>query len=155
MGPVQVASTIVAALVTAGAVVLVVRAVVRMVRVVRLGQPDPTRSDGRGRRLATMFRETLGHTRMLRWTLVGAAHWFVMVAFILLSSLVLAAYFEVVDPRRDLPLVGGWVVYGLGTEWIGVFGLLGVAVLTVIRLRNLPSRPSRRSRFLGSTMWQA
>ena len=45
-----------------------------------------------------MLVETLGHTRMLKWSVVGAAHWFVMVAFIVLFLLVLEAYFEVVDP---------------------------------------------------------
>ena len=47
--------------------------------------------------------ETLGHTRMLKWSVVGAAHWLVMVAFILLSSLVLEAYWEVFSPRGELP----------------------------------------------------
>src|SRR5947207_4418189 len=137
MGSVQLVVAPVALAATVVAVALMVRAVLRMVRVIRLGQPDPERFTAKGARLRTMLRETLGHTRMLRWTVVGAAHWFVMVAFIVLSSLVLAAYFEVVDPRRDLPLVGGWTAYGLATEAIGVFGLLGIVVLIVIRLRNL------------------
>jgi len=155
MGPVQVVSTILAVVVTAVAIVLVTRTVARMVRVVRLGRPDPERSVGKRRRTVTMLRETLGHTRMLRWTVVGAAHWFVMVAFILLSSLVLAAYFEVVNPKADLPIVGGWTVFGLLTEVIGVLSLVGILVLMGIRLRNRPSKPGRRSRFTGSTMWQA
>ncbi|MDG6101185.1 (Fe-S)-binding protein [Dactylosporangium aurantiacum] len=155
MGPVQIIATSVAAVITVVAVVLVVRTVRRMLSVVRLGQPDPTRGDSRGLRLKTMLAETLGHTRMLRWTVVGAAHWFVMIAFIALSSLVLEAYFEVAVPDHGLPLIGGWNVYGLVTEWIGVLGFIGILVLIGIRLRNLPSNPNRRSRFAGSTMWQA
>ncbi|GAA4243740.1 (Fe-S)-binding protein [Dactylosporangium darangshiense] len=155
MGAVQIVATSVAAAITIVAVALVVRTVRRMLAVVRLGQPDPTRSGDRGLRLRTMLAETLGHTRMLRWTVVGAAHWFVMIAFIALSSLVLEAYFEVVKPGNGLPLIGGWDVYGLVTEWIGVLGFIGILVLMGIRLRNLPSNPNRRSRFTGSTMWQA
>src|SRR6266567_1247085 len=97
MGPVQVVSTIIAAAVTIAAVVLAVRTVGQMVRVIRLGQPDPERFDRKGQRAATMLKETVGHTRMLKWTVVGASHWFVMVAFVVLSSLVLGAYFEVVS----------------------------------------------------------
>ncbi|MEV0567371.1 (Fe-S)-binding protein [Dactylosporangium sp. NPDC050588] len=155
MGPVQIIATSVAAVITVVAIVLVVRTVRRMLSVVRLGQPDPSRSGPRGLRLKTMLAETLGHTRMLRWTVVGAAHWFVMIAFLALSSLVLEAYFEVAVPDHGLPLIGAWNVYGLVTEWIGVLGFIGILVLIGIRLRNLPGNPNRRSRFTGSTMWQA
>jgi Fe-S oxidoreductase len=152
-GPVQIVATVIAALVTALAVALTVRAVRRMLAVIRLGQPDHSRGGDKGRRTLTMLRETLGHTRMLRWTVVGAAHWFVMIAFITLTTLVLQAYFEVVEPTAELPIVGGWLPYGLLTEVIGVLGLLGIAVLVAIRLLNLPTRRPW-SRFAGSTMWQ-
>ncbi|MFC7546278.1 (Fe-S)-binding protein [Plantactinospora sp. GCM10030261] len=154
MGSVQIVTTILAAAITAVAVWLAVRAVKRMVAVVRLGQPDPERFTDKGARTRAMLVETLGHTRMLRWSVVGAAHWAVMVGFIVLSLLVLEAYFEVVTPTGGLPLVGHWVVYGLVTEIIGVLGLVGILVLMVIRLRNRPTRPGGRSRFTGSTMWQ-
>ena len=78
MGPVQIVTAGVAVLVTAVAAVFLVRAVGRMVAVVRLGRPDPTRFTGKQARTVTMLRETLGHTRMLKWSVVGAAHWFVM-----------------------------------------------------------------------------
>ncbi|ROT33553.1 (Fe-S)-binding protein [Micromonospora sp. HM5-17] len=154
MGSVQVVTTVLAAAVTAVAVWLVVRAVRRMVSVIRLGQPDPERFTNRGIRARTMLVETLGHTRMLRWSVIGAAHWFVMVAFIVLSLLVLEAYFEVVSPTAGLPLIGSWTVYGLVTEVIGVLGVVGILVLIAIRLANRPGNPERRSRFTGSTMWQ-
>src|SRR2546421_10878234 len=79
MGPVQLVTAPVALVATVVAVALVVRAVLRILRVVRLGQPDPERFTTKGARLRTMLAETLGHTRMLKWTMVGAAHWFVMV----------------------------------------------------------------------------
>jgi Fe-S oxidoreductase len=153
MGPVQIVATALAAAVTVVAVVLAVRAVLSMTAVIRLGRPDPTRSGDRAARVRAMLAETAGHTRMLKWGVVGAAHWFVMVAFVVLSLLVLEAYFEVVGPGNGLPLIGHWTVYGLLTEVIGVFGLAGIAVLVAIRQLN---RPGRRmlSRFTGSTMWQ-
>ncbi|MGW4499509.1 (Fe-S)-binding protein [Micromonospora sp. NPDC004336] len=154
MGSVQIVTTILAFAITAVAVWLAVRAVMKMTAVIRLGQPDPTRFDDKGTRTKTMLVETAGHTRMLRWSVVGAAHWFVMVGFIVLSLLVLEAYFEVVSPTGGLPLIGGWALYGGVTELIGILGIVGIVVLMAIRLRNRPTRPGGRSRFTGSTMWQ-
>ena len=151
---VQIITTTIAVLITVVAVGLAVRAVRQMVAVVRLGQPDPTRFNDPRSRFVTMLRETLGHTRMLKWSVVGAAHWFVMVGFILLASLVVAAYVEVVDPTRSLPLVGKWTLFGLVTEALSVLGVVAIATLIIIRLTNLPRRRSR-SRFAGSTAWQA
>jgi Fe-S oxidoreductase len=90
---------------------------------------------------------------MLKWGTVGAAHWFVMVSFIILFLLVLEAYWEVVDPAAGLPIIGHWVAYGLVTEIIGVLGLAGILVLITIRQLNKPGR-RKLSRFSGSTMWQ-
>jgi Fe-S oxidoreductase len=154
MGAVQIVATGIAVAVTVVALAFVVRAVRRMVAVVRLGQPDPTRSVDRGRRTVTMLREIFGHTRMLKWSVVGVAHWFVMIGFILLAVLVLAAYVEVVDPTASLPLIGAWTAYGLVTEFLSVLGVAAILVLIVIRLVNLP-RWRSRSRFAGSTAWQA
>jgi Fe-S oxidoreductase len=154
MGTVQIVTTILAVAITAVALWLAARAVLRMVSVIRLGQPDPERFGNPGTRTKTMLTETVGHTRMLRWSVVGAAHWFVMVAFVVLSLLVLEAYFEVVTPTGGLPVIGGWTVYGLVTEIIGVLGLAGILVLIGIRLTNRPANSARRSRFTGSTMWQ-
>jgi Fe-S oxidoreductase len=154
MGPLEIVATVLAAALTAAAAYAVARAIRQMLAVVRLGQTDPTRSNQRWQRTQTMLVETLGHTRMLKWTWVGAAHWFVMAGFILLSSLVLQAYFEVVSPTAELPILGSWSVFGFVTEWLSVFGLVGITYLIVLRLLNHPARPGRRSRFAGSTMWQ-
>src|SRR5215210_7277391 len=116
MGTVQIVATVLAAAVTLVAVALAVRAVLQMTSVIRLGQPDPARFTDKGTRTRTMLVETLGHTRMLKWGVVGAAHWFVMVSFLTLFLLVLEAYFEVVNPHGGLPLIGHWAGYGLVTE---------------------------------------
>jgi Fe-S oxidoreductase len=151
MGYAQIVATVLAAAVTLTAAVLAVRAVATITAVIRLGKPDPGRFTGKGARTATMLRETLGHTRMLKWSAIGAAHWFVMVSFLILFLLVLEAYFEVVSPTGQLPIIGGWVAYGLVTEWIGILGLAGILYLIGVRQR---SRRAPVSRFRGSTMWQ-
>jgi Fe-S oxidoreductase len=153
MGTVQIVATVLAGAVTLVAVVLAVRAVLTLTNVIRLGKPDPARFEDKGTRTRTMLVETAGHTRMLKWGVVGAAHWFVMVSFVILFLLVLEAYFEVVDPKAGLPIIGHWVVYGLVTEIIGVLGLAGILVLITIRQLNKPGS-KKLSRFTGSTMWQ-
>jgi Fe-S oxidoreductase len=154
MGTAQIVATVIAAAVTAVAAFLAVRAVRTITSVIRLGRPDPERFNDKGTRAKTMLVETAGHTRMLKWSVVGAAHWFVMVAFVVLSLLVLEAYFEVVNPALGLPVIGHWLVFGLVTEWIGILGTVGILVLIAIRLRNRPTRARGLSRFTGSTMWQ-
>jgi Fe-S oxidoreductase len=162
MGGLQLVAAVLAAAVTVVAVAMVVRAVRRMLAIIRLGRPDPQRFTRKRERARAMLTEVLAHTRMLKWGVVGASHWFVMVGFGALFFTLVEAYGEVVKPSFELPLIGGWGLYGLATELIAVTTGLGIAVLIVIRLRNRPGRGGRtrvggtaRSRFAGSTMWQA
>ncbi|MDY7086168.1 MAG: (Fe-S)-binding protein [Actinomycetota bacterium] len=152
MGIAQIIATVLAGAITIVAVVLAVRAVLTITAVIRQGKPDPARFADKPTRTKTMLVETLGHTRMLKWSAIGAAHWLVMVSFMILFLLVVEAYFEVVDPEGGLPIIGHWVVYGLVTEWIGILGLAGILYLIFVRQRSLRQK---RSRFTGSTMWQA
>ncbi|MBL7260763.1 (Fe-S)-binding protein [Paractinoplanes lichenicola] len=152
MGIAQIIATVLAGAVTVVAVVLAVRAVLTITAVIRQGKPDPARFADKPTRTKTMLVETLGHTRMLKWSAIGAAHWLVMVSFMILFLLVVEAYFEVVDPEGGLPIVGHWVVYGFVTEWIGILGLAGILYLIFVRQRSIRQK---RSRFTGSTMWQA
>jgi Fe-S oxidoreductase len=154
MGYAQIVATVLAGAITVAAVYLAVRAVMTITAVIRQGQPDPARFTEPKVRTKTMLVETVGHTRMFKWSAIGAAHWFVMVSFVILSSLVLEAYFEVVDPNLGLPIIGHWVVFGLVTEWIGILGTIGILYLVFVRQRQKPGAV-KRSRFLGSTMWQA
>src|SRR2546429_8209249 len=154
MGSVQLVVAPVALAATVVAVALVSGAERRRVKVLRLGHPVPERFTAKGARLRTMLVETLGHTRMLRWTVVGAAHWFVMVGFGALAFTLAEAYGETFDPACELPLIGHWAAYGLVMELIAALTGLGILTLIVIRLANLP-RWRARSRFAGSTFWQA
>jgi Fe-S oxidoreductase len=137
-------------LLTAVAVVLTTRTVRRMIATIRLGQPDPTRSGPFGRRMRIMLVEVLGHTRMLKWSHVGIAHWFVMVGFGGLILSVVGAYGEVFVPSFELPVIDHWPVYNLLVELLGVATVAGILALVLIRQRNHPRRADRQSRFAGS-----
>jgi Fe-S oxidoreductase len=131
------------------------RAAFRMWRLIQLGQPDPTRSAPFGPRLRRMLTETLGHTRMLKWGIVGVAHWFVMVGFGALVLTLVQAVGEAFNPRYELPVIGTWPAWGLFVEVIALTTLLGIAVLIVVRQRAHPRYAERKSRFLGSNFAQA
>jgi Fe-S oxidoreductase len=151
----QIALLILSLLVTVVAVALVTRTIRRFLTILKLGQPDPTRSGDPVDRTKNMLVESLGHTRMLKWTLVGMAHWTVFVGFGFLSTTLATAYGQLFDPHFALPLVGHWVVFEFVTELISFTGLIGILVLMGIRQKNHPRRLARKSRFFGSSFWQA
>ena len=76
-----------------------------------------------------MLTETLGHTRMLHRPVVGAAHWFVFVAFGALFLTLITAYGQLFDPRFVLPVIGHWLVYEWAAELIAWAGLVAIVYL--------------------------
>ncbi|VXC41810.1 heterodisulfide reductase-related iron-sulfur binding cluster [Aeromicrobium sp. 9AM] len=151
----RVVAIVVSLAITAVAVALAVKAVRDMVAVIRKGQPAIGRTDNKGARWANMFKETLGHTRMLQWQWIGIMHWFVFAGFIFLSSMVLGAYFQVFDAHQALPIIGHWVVYEWPAEVLSWLTLIGIVYLIAVRQKNHPRSLGRKSRFFGSTFWQA
>ncbi|MFL6025494.1 MAG: (Fe-S)-binding protein, partial [Friedmanniella sp.] len=147
-----VVAVVVALAVSVIGVALFARAVTSIVRVLRLGGPVLDRRDSRGDRWRHLLAETLGHTRMLQWSRVGVAHWFVFVAFGALFFTLVTAYGQLVDPRFALPVIGHWVVYEWASELIAWAGLFSIVYLISVRLRS--RRLGRQSRFFGSTGWQ-
>ena len=140
---------------TVAAVAMLVPAVRRMLGVIRSGQPAPGRSDNPAGRTLTMLKETFLHTRMLQWHWVGIMHWFVYAAFLFLSTAVLAAYFQLFKPDFAWPLIGHWYPYEWFSELIGLLSTIGIVYLIVYRQKHHPRSEGRRSRFFGSTFWQA
>ncbi|MBC2931843.1 heterodisulfide reductase-related iron-sulfur binding cluster [Nocardioides sp. zg-1228] len=140
---------------TAAAVAMLVPAVRRMLGVIRASQPAPGRSDNPAGRTATMLKETFLHTRMLQWHWVGIMHWFVYMGFLLLSTAVLAAYFQLFKPDFAYPVIGHWYPFEWLMELIGALSTVGIVFLIVYRQRHHPRNEGRRSRFFGSTFWQA
>ncbi|WP_370616687.1 (Fe-S)-binding protein [Mumia sp. Pv 4-285] len=152
----QVVAIVVSLAITAVAVALAAKAITQMVHVVRMGGPTRgTRTDNQGARWKNMLVETIGHTRMLQWHWIGIMHWFVFAGFILLSTMVAAAYFQIFDAHAVLPIIGHWVVYQWVADLLSWLTLIGILYLIVVRQRNKPNQLGRKSRFFGSTFWQA
>lgn len=144
---------IVLALLTTGiGLVLFIRAIAGIVRTIRLGQPTLGRSDSPGQRWKNLVTETLGHTRMLQLSAVGAAHWLVLVGFIVLFLTLPNAFMQLFDPEAALPLIGHWVVYEWITEGLAWLTVLAIAFLMGIRFFGVGVG---RGRFFGSRTWQA
>ncbi len=158
MSPLQIVAVTVCGAVTLTAVALFTQTVSRYIATFKLGQPA-SRGDHPATRWATLFREFLGHTRMARLPVVAVAHWFTMVSFGVLFFTLITAFGQLVDPEFALPLIGAWPPYEWVTDLFAVGGLIGIVVLIVIRQVKRPRRSDgdggRRSRFYGSTFWQA
>ena len=150
MGPLQIVLGTLCVLLLVVSTYLVVRAVRSMLAVLAVGQPDGTRFGPVGPRLKTLAVESLGHTRMLKWSAIGAAHWFVMVGFYGLFLTLVEAFGEVFDPAFHLPLIGNWGIWNLFVDLIGAGTVLGILYLIVRRQLDHPRRKGRASRFAGS-----
>ncbi|NEA59415.1 (Fe-S)-binding protein [Streptomyces sp. SID13666] len=153
----QLAAIIVSLVLTAVGVALISRAVAQIYRFIKLGQPTPEgfRTGNPVQRSKTLGVEFVGHTRMNKWGVVGVAHWFVAVGFLTLGLTILTAYGQLFKADWTLPVLGGFLPYEMYTEFIALATTVGILVLMAIRLLNLPSRAGRKSRFAGSTSWQA
>ena len=159
MSALQVVALVVCGVVTVVAVALFARVVNHFLSVFRLGQPDATRTQDKGSRTVTLLREFLGHTRMSRLPVVAVAHWFTMISFGVLFFTLVNAFGQLVSPAWTLPLIGHFPPYEWVTEFFAWTGLVGIVVLMAIRQKNHPRTAAgeggRRSRFFGSTFWQA
>jgi Fe-S oxidoreductase len=151
----QVAAIVLCLAATLTGVALFGRTVNRYLATLRAGQPDPTRTGEPARRTWTLVKEFLGHTRMSRLPVVAAAHWFVMVSFGLLFLTLVTAFGQLFAPAWALPLIGHLFLVDWAVEAIAWLSLLGILTLIAIRQRSHPRRLARRSRFFGSTFWQA
>ncbi|GGB77141.1 heterodisulfide reductase-related iron-sulfur binding cluster [Knoellia flava] len=138
---------------------LLFRQIGRFVALYRVGQADPRRSDAPMSRTWTLAKEFLGHTRMSRLPVVAVAHWFTALSFLLLFGTLVTAFGQLIEPRWQLPLIGHFPPYEWLTEVFAWTGLVGIVVLIVIRQLKHPRSAAgvdgRRSRFFGSTWWQA
>ncbi len=123
-------------------------------RLITSGQPAPDRVEGVtgriGKALRTQLVEVFGQRKLLKWSVPGAAHFFVFWAFVILASVYLEAYGSLFHPGFHIPLIGTWPVLGFLQDFIAVMAFFGIATFAVIRLRQSPSRLGRRSRFKGS-----
>ena len=137
-------------LITAIAVGLFAFRAAELFKIFKAGQPDPTRGSNKGKRLALMTKEVLGHTKMLNFTGSGIAHWFVMIGFVALFGTLVTAYGQILNPEFVLPIIGKWdpyIYFVLGIAWA-----TGISIVTLIGIRQITRlvRKGRSSRFFGS-----
>src|SRR3954465_7565366 len=130
-GPLQIVLGTISVLFLIVASVMAYRAVRAMIRIIRTGQPDSSRSGPVGARLKTLAVESLGHTRMLKWSSIGVAHWFVFLGFYGLFLSLVEAFGEVFDPEWHLPLIGTWSLWNLFVDIIGTGTVLGIVYLII------------------------
>jgi Fe-S oxidoreductase len=152
---VQVFAIIVSLLITVVAVALFGRAIQHIVQVVGTGQSVVGRRDHPARRWAVLAQETLGHTRMLQWSKVGVAHWFVFVGFGLLFFTLVTAFGQLFDPFYQIWLLGTFFLYEWAAEgitWLMLIAIVGFIAYRLSRPRDRERGP--RGRFFGSRMWQ-
>ena len=150
----QIFAIVVSLAITAVGLVLFVRAIREIVGVIRVGTPAGRTDNPVGRTL-TLVKETLGHTRMLQWTVVGVAHWFIFVGFGLLFLTLVTAFGQLFDAEFALPLIGHFFLW----EWVSELFTVAMIVAITGFIYYRATRPRERvrgprGRFFGSTMWQ-
>ena len=146
---------IVGLIINAIALPIAARRVMWLIGLIRSGQPDPGRVEGVtgriGRATKNQLVEVFGQQRLLKWTVPGAAHFFVFWAFVILASVYLEAYgVLLISDDFAIPVIGHWPVLGFAQDVIAVLALISLAVFAWIRLRNSPEKLGRKSRFKGS-----
>ena len=135
---------------------IVFRRVGFLYRLITSGQPAPDRVAGVtgriGRAIKTQLVEVLGQRKLLKWSIPGAAHAFVMWAFIILGTVYVEAYGSLFTFPEGwaIPIVGHWEILGFAQDFIAVMCLLGIITFAAIRVKQSPARLGRRSRFKGS-----
>ena len=159
MSALEIVATVIGLTLTVVGWAMLARAARHFVSTFKLGKPDPDRTGQAGARTATLFREFLGHTRMARLPVVAIAHWFTMISFGILFLTLVHATGQLMDPHWTLPLIGHFPPYEWITDIFAFAGFFGILYLMYVRQKNKPSRSAgedgRRSRFFGSTFWQA
>ncbi|HET7722520.1 MAG TPA: Fe-S oxidoreductase, partial [Acidimicrobiales bacterium] len=85
-------------------------------RLITSGQPAPDRLENVtqhvGQAVKTQVVEVFGQKKLLKWSVPGAAHFFVFWAFLILATVYLEAYGALFDPKFAIPLIGHWAILG-------------------------------------------
>ncbi|MDO9497490.1 MAG: Fe-S cluster protein, partial [Nocardioides sp.] len=109
---------------TAVTLALAGRRVLFLGRLITSGQPAPDRLENVTKRLGeslkTQVVEVFGQKKLLKWSVPGAAHFFVFWAFLILSTVYLEAYGALFDPKFAIPLIGHWAILGFAHDLISV-----------------------------------
>ncbi|MBY5161221.1 (Fe-S)-binding protein [Nitriliruptoria bacterium AS10] len=131
----------------------------------RAAAPAPERSirNAFSANVRNAVTNIFGNRKLLRWSLPGVAHFWVMWAFFVLQTTLLEAAGELfVGPSFQLPFLASIQVAGISAydvlgflqDAFGVLSVLGIAIFAVIRWSQDPRRTGRSSRFAGSNLRQ-
>jgi Fe-S oxidoreductase len=159
-------------LMNAVALPLAAKRVFFLFRAISNGQPAPDRIAGVTGRLGASIKrqvvEVFGQKKLLKWSVPGTAHFFVMWAFFILATVYVEAYGSLIKLLLDggsfeegehlswaIPIVGHWAVLGFLQDFIAVMALFGLFTFYMIRMRNAPKDLGRKSRFFGSHLGPA
>ena len=130
--------------------------IVFLIRLITGGQPAPDRIAGVTGRLNVALKnqlvEVLGQKKLLKWSIPGIAHSFVMYAFLILGTVYVEAYLVLLSTKADASFLifNAWGPLGFLQDLIGVLCLVGLATFAIIRYKNQPAKLGRLSRFKGS-----
>jgi hypothetical protein len=121
---------------TVVALVFAVRRVLFLYRLATNGQPAPDRialaKANVGEDVKLQAVEVFGQRKLLKWTVPGLAHFFVMWAFFILATVYLEAYGALLFGLDfHIPLIGKWGVLGFLQDFIAVAALLGLIAFAV------------------------
>ena len=136
-----------------------------LVALTRAARPNPARSVGAAFRanLRNAIVNIFGNRKLLKWSVPGIAHFWVMWAFFVLQTTLLEAAGELyVGPEFQLPLlnriaidgVTAYDVLGFLQDSLGLLSMIGIAVFAGIRLAQDPRSSGRGSRFARSNLNQ-
>jgi hypothetical protein len=134
-------------------------------RLVKVGRPMPERTnrDAIRSNIGFAMRKIFGQEKLLRWSLPGIAHFWVMYAFFVLQTTLLEAGGEVVfGTDFQIPLlnrigVGGVTLYdvlGASQDTFMLLSLTAITIFAAMRFASDPRRQGRSSRFAGSNLNQ-
>ncbi|MFI5034951.1 MAG: (Fe-S)-binding protein [Acidimicrobiales bacterium] len=117
---------------------------------IRRGREAPRRWHGLRQVSGAEVTEVAGQRKLLAWTVPGVAHFFTMWGFAVLMATILEAFGALFDRDFHIPLIGhsNWLAFV--EDFFATAVLVSLAVFTIIRLVNAPSRKDRASRFYGS-----
>jgi hypothetical protein len=136
-----------------------------LINLARAATPNPARSFRKAAmgNLKLALVNIFGNRKLLRWTLPGIAHFWVMWSFFIVQTTLLEAAGELyIGPEFQLPLLnalslGGITAYdllGFFQDGFMLLSLIGIAIFAAIRISQHPQGIGRRSRFTGSNLNQ-
>jgi Fe-S oxidoreductase len=120
-------------------------------RLIRAGQPDPTRTRGPiTRKAEAEVVEVAGQRKLLQWTVPGLAHFFTMWGFTILLLTIIEAYGDLFNKYFHIPGIGTMSWLGFVEDFFACAVLVALVTFSIIRLIQAPARLERKSRFYGS-----